>query len=386
MLAVGGQPHRVGRLIGLDVILAAIREQQAHAFQAVGALGDRGEAVEQFEAFDQHGVIVRDPVLPLAARGSIAGRGDDLEILRVRSVGADHPATVEVVGVVFHIARTRRQHRERLRIGSRGVARFRAHRAVQLDGQETIIAGAAHAHVEAVVLLFIHEHVAAGRGAQHVLFDAHGEQGVRIILDIEQGAVVIGPDHVGRDVLDAIRQHLTGAQVLEADHVLAAADIVLGPGQQVVVLADIGIAHVEVALALGHRVDVEQDLFRRLHAALAARLDRVVLAGFETGVIPVAAVTRGHAGIVLLDAGDDLLVQGVFQRLERGHHLIGVGVLRIQVGQHLRVFAFVVAQPVVIVAAGRAKGSLHRVRVLLGVGRCQRGGGVHVGGHEAGNQ
>ncbi len=386
VFAVGGQPHRIGRLVGLDVVLAAIREQQAHALQAIGALGDRGEAIEQLEAFDQHRIIVRDPVFPLAARGGIAGRGDDLEVLRISIVGADHPAAVEVVGVVFHVACTRCQHLERLRIGGRGVARFRADRAVQFDGQETIIAGAADAHVEAVVLLFVDQHVTAGRGAQNVLFHAHGEQRFRIVLDVEQGAVVIGPDHVGRDVLDTVRQHFTGAQVLETDHVLASAHIIFGPGQQMVVLADIGIAHVEVALALGHRVDVEQDFFRRLHAALAACLDRVVLAGFKAGVIPVAAVTRGHAGIILLDAGDDLLVERVFQRLERRHDLVGIGILRVQVRQHFLVFALVVAQPVVIIAAGRAKGSLHRVRVLLGVGRGQRGGGVHVGGHEAGNQ
>ncbi len=175
-----------------------------------------------------------------------------------------------------------------------------------------------------------------------MLLHPHGEQGFRVVLDIEQSAVVIGPDHVGRNPADAVRVDLAGVEVLEADHVLAAADIVLGPGQQAVVLADFGIADVEVVLAGGHGVDVEQDLLGievaggvglldggGIHAGgiATARLHRIVLARFEAAVIPPTALAIGDAGIVLLDAADDLLVQLVLQRLQRRHHLVGIGVL-----------------------------------------------------------
>src|SRR3546814_15667538 len=87
--------------------------------------------------------------------------------------------------------------------------------------------------------------------------------GFRILLDVEQGAVVVGPDQIRRHAGDDVRIDLAGREVAEADGVLAATDIVLGPGQDRVVLADLVVADAEVLLALGHRVDVEQHFLAR---------------------------------------------------------------------------------------------------------------------------
>ncbi len=384
-LGVVAQAHRVRRLVGLHVVAAAILEQQADAFQALGAFGDGGVAIEQFEAFDEHRIVVRDPVLPLRTRGRIGRCGDQLEVLRT-VIGADHPAAIVVVGVVLDIALARRQHGEVGRVAGRRVTLFRGHGAVHADGDEAIVAGAADAHVEAVVLLFVDDGVGAGRGAQHVLLHAHGQQRFRIVLDVQHGAVVVGPDQVARAAGDHIGQHLAGGQVLEADGVLAAADIIIGPGQQLVVLADFHRADAEIALAGSHRVDVQQDFLGGLHAALAACVDRVVLAGFEAAVVPVATLARRHAGIVLLDAADDLLVKGVFQRLQRRQQLVGIGILGLQVGQHVLVPALVVAQPVIVIVAGRAERRLDHMRMLGGIRRNGRSGGGGSGGHQAGKQ
>jgi hypothetical protein len=167
---------------------------------------------------------------------------------------------------------------------------------------------------------------------------------------------------------DHVVEDLATGEVLDADPVLATADVVLGPGQQRVVLADLVVADAEVVLALGHRVDVEQHFLGAVHAALAARVDRIILAGLEARVVPVAALAVRHRTVVLLDAADDLLVQLVLQRLQRRHPRVDVGVLGVEVSQHLRILAGVVAQPVVLVAALGAMRGFHHVRLLGDVG------------------
>jgi len=93
----------------------------------------------------------------------------------------------------------------------------------------------------------------------------------------------------------------------------------------------------------------------------------------------VAALAVRNGAVVLLDAADDLLVQLVLQRLQRRHHRIDVGVLGVEVRQHLGILAVVVAQPVVLVVALRAKWRLHDVWLLRRIGR-GGGGGEGRGG------
>src|SRR5690606_8420323 len=224
---------------------------------------------------------------------------------------ADYPAAVVVVGVVLDVALARGQHGELARVGGRRAARLARDRAFHADADVTVIAGAADAHVETVVMLLVDQLVGAGRRAEHVLLHPHGEEGLRVVLDVEDGAVVIGPDDVGRYAADHVVEHFARLDLLDADDVLAAADVVLGPRQQAVVLADFPVADVEVVLARGHRVDVQQHLLGGVHRPQAAGVDRVVLAGLEAAVVPPAAFAVRHRAVVLLDAPDNLLVQAV---------------------------------------------------------------------------
>ena len=386
MFRIDIQAHGIRRLIGLHVFLLAVGTQQAQALQAFGPLVDGGETIEQLETFDIDLVAVRNPVLPLRARGGGRGRGHQAEVLGL-PVGADHPASVEVIGAVFHVAFARRQHGEDLRISGGRAALLGRHRAFHRDADETVVAGTADAHVEAVVLFLVDQLVGAGRSAQHMGLHPHREQRLRIGLHVEQGLVVIGPDHVRRGVGDEVRIKLAGGQVLETDHVLAAADLVIGPGQHCVVLAHLRITDIEVTLARGHGVHVQQDFLRRLHRVLATRLHRVILAGLEARVVPVAALAIGHAGVVLLDAADDLVVEDLLQRLGRGQHGIGIGVLCIEVGEHRLVLALVVTQPVIVVVARGAERRLDLMRLPGSVGRrgikCENGSSRQ--GHEQGS-
>ena len=120
---------------------------------------------------------------------------------------------------------------------------------------------------------------------------------------------------------------------------------------------------------LGHLVDIKEHLFGGGGIPLLAAMHGILPAADGTRVIPVAVVEDGDAGIVLLDAGDDLLVQLVLHRLQWCQQGIRIGVLRLQVTEHVRVLALVVAQPVVLVLALGAMRGLHHVRFLGGVGR-----------------
>ena len=116
--------HRIRRLIRLHVLLLATGMQQAQALKALRTLADRGETIEQLEALDIDVFAVRNPVLPLLAGCGVAWRGDDAEVLGL-PVGADHPAAIQMVGAVFHVALAPGQHGERGRIACRGIAGFR---------------------------------------------------------------------------------------------------------------------------------------------------------------------------------------------------------------------------------------------------------------------
>jgi len=74
----------------------------------------------------------------------------------------------------------------------------------------------------------------------------------------------------------------------------------------------------------------------------------LVLQPFDgAGVVVVITLTHRDGYVGLLDPPDHFFVQPALQILGRLHHRVGVGVLGLEVGDHLRVLALVVPHPVV---------------------------------------
>ena len=65
--------------------------------------------------------------------------------------------------------------------------------------------------------------------------DSHAQQSDGIFLDVQYSPVVVRPDQVGLDVSHTIIERRAGAQVLNSERVLAAADNVFGVCEQVAV-------------------------------------------------------------------------------------------------------------------------------------------------------
>jgi hypothetical protein len=172
------------------------------------------------------------------------------------------------------------------------------------------------------------------------------EQRDGIFLHVQQRAVVVGPCHVGLDILDHIAQQLAGGDVLAADAELATSDRILRIGEQRVIRAGLVAAELKKRLPDGERIAIQQHDFARLRRVRPTHDQRVLPAAHEAGRIPVTPIAHRHAGIVLLDAGDDLPVQLIDQRLRGRQYCLCVSRLGPQMRKDLRVGAGVVAQPV----------------------------------------
>ena len=278
-----------------------------------------------------------------------------------------------MIGTVAEFARAGRQHGEARRIARRGTTLFVANRALHGDAGVSIVHRAHDAHLEGVVLLLVQQAVGADRGAQHMRHHPVTAQRDGVLGDVEQGAVVVRPHDVGLHIGDRVAQHAAGGEILDLQHILAPADDILGPCDQFIVGADLPFGQGEEAVALGHRRLVEHQFGRGVRCA--APFDhRIIGTRGEARLIPPAIVAVGDAAVILLDVRHRFFVQPGLQRLQRGQPRIGIAVLRIRIGEHLRIFAAVIAQPVIIVLA-------HAVgrRDLIGLpGRARRflrGGG-----------
>ena len=100
-------------------------------------------------------------------------------------------------------------------------------------------------------------------------------------------------------------------------------------------------------MPFGELIEIEEDLLRTVHAALAAAAIRVLLAFFGARVIDVLADSSRHGEIGLFDPTEHFFVQVLLQTLGRRHDRIGVGVLGLEILDDLRVRFF--PQPEVIV-------------------------------------
>src|SRR5512137_125688 len=93
-----------------------------------------------------------------------------------------------------------------------------------------------------------------------------------VFRDEEKGSVIGGPHDLVHP-LEFVRKQLASAQVLDLERVLAITGGVGGVGQKLIVVAGNKRAHAEELVALGKSVEVEQDLFRRIEAALFTAMD-----------------------------------------------------------------------------------------------------------------
>ena len=366
-LLVGAERRTVRRLVRLDVepALAGPR-QDADLAQPVHALLERQEAAEDVGRGDVDVVAVRHDLAPvLDARRRVDRDLHDAEVARL-PVGADDPAPVDVVGRILVTPLAWQQHaKAQFGVVRACVAHFGRDRAARVQQDVLAVLRQLDRGVEGLVLLLVDQRVAGGVRAEHVHAHAQAEQRDGVLLDVEHATVVRRPGHGLLDVRHGVDERLAGLERLEPQRVLASPDRVFGVGEQTVVLTRLERADVVVVEPLRLLAQVDQDLFRRLGVARPARKDRILVAGFESAVVPEVVVAVRDAGVVLLDAPDDLAVELVLQRPHRGRHRIAISVFGPQVREHLGRGARVVAQPVVVVLP-RAVRRLDRVRTDRG--------------------
>ncbi len=357
-LLVRAERRAVGRLVRIDVDVArAVPAAEPDPPQPARAFLDGDEAREHVERRDEHVRVVRDHLAPVRAVVRAPGRRvHDAEIERL-PVRADDPAIVDVVHGVLVSALARQQHFEpQVRVVHARKAHFGRDRAARVDQQVTPVLGDFDRRVESLVRLLVHERVGGRVRPEHVLAHAHAEQRDRILLDVKHRAVVARPGHPLLDVADCVGQDHAGFEHLEPERVLAAPDRVVRVRQQPVIVAHLERADVVIVEPARLRLEVEQDLLRPLETARASRIDGIFVARVEATVIEVTLVTVRHRRVVLPDAADDLRVELVLERFQPTEQCFPVCVLRPEVREHRRVTTRVVAQPVVLVDPGAARG------------------------------
>jgi hypothetical protein len=248
-------------------------------------------------------------------------------------------------------------------------AHFRGVLGGDRQHEEGFAAGVVHADVVELVGFLVDE--LRGR-LERVAVQPVAALGGLVLLHVEERAAVGGPRDRGH-ALGALAQHASALQVLHLQRVLAKAGEIHRVGELRAVGTHVHGAHRRVLVALGELVHVEQHLFRGVHRALAAAVDRILQALDLALVIPVAALAVRHALVGFLDAREDLLVEPVAEAFERLHRLLRVAVLRFEVRDDFRIV--LVAQPEVVVDAAVAE-LRHHLGLALRHRRGERFGGL----------
>ncbi len=333
--------------------------------------------------------VVGEQRLPLLVAGGV-DRGDGQRVvLGVLVVQDQQPVLAgddRVLDAVLDTLPPRRDHPE-LAGGVGGVedavlgGRLRA----GADDDQPVAAGAADGGPEAFVGLVVHDDVVGDRGAEHVPPHLVGTPGVVDGRVEERGRGEV-PGRTTEGVRHLVGKHLAGAQVLDLQQEPLVADGVGAEREQGPVGTDRRGAEREEVVPLGEDVGVEQHLLagdvgvrreRRRSPVVratgvggrAAAADAVLLALDRPAVVPVPPDPGRHRQVGLQGAGLDLAEDRLAQRCEVGGAGLGVGVLRLEVGQRVR--GLLVAQPLVVVDERVAVVGA-RVRHPLGHGRGER--------------
>ncbi len=332
VLVAAVDPEGVGLFVEGDGVLGQGPALGDHdAVDGVADLAPDQMAGEGADPLDHPPGPVRDELRP-AGLGRIGLVGPhQLEVHRAVGVGADHEAVAPVLEVIEHprLPRLDQPGRGRgVRAGDQpGLAGL-----VVAGPDEDPSAGrrAVHVQEEAVVGLLVDQDVvlgaAPGGTAEHL-----GGPPFGVAPDPEQPVGVLRPAEGAGGLLDRLGQHLSAGQGLHMDAVDLRALLVGGIGVEAVVGAVLGRPEVEVGLAAGEGVGVDQHLLLGGRRAEAAGVDRVLGPGLVADVVFELSVGRGDGGVVGLDAALHLLEQLRLQGLGPGQHGPGVGVLRLQV-------------------------------------------------------
>ena len=336
------------------------------------AFTDRHEVIEELEVSDKYAGVMGDEVAPLGTVSPDAFAGfHQFEILGI-PVGADHPTRVEVVRRVFEVTLALREYAKLARRRGLGTAQLVRYGAAETDADVLLRTRGAQTHIETVIQFLVDDRVAAGLAAERVRFDPSRQERVRVVHNVKQRPVVGGPGKTRRNPGNLNRQRFMVPEILDSQCELPAPDRVFNIGQEGLIRAELPVADLIEVVSVCQLVDIEHDLFRRVHVAFAAGVDRVLLTDFEARVVPVILVLVRYGAVVLLDSPDQFLVQGGFGSGQRRHDRIGIVILGLEVRQHVGVGAFIVAQPIVFVLSRGPVRRRNFVRTRLNDGRRYR--------------
>jgi hypothetical protein len=124
-----------------------------------------------------------------------------------------------------------------------------------VDEYEALRLGFGHTGVEGLVRLLEHQRIVPRIGAEHMLLDVQAEQGLRVLFDVQQRSVVVGPCEVGLDLGYRNLENLAAAQILEAQGELPPAHGILAERKPLAARRDFeradAVVVVPIALLIG---------------------------------------------------------------------------------------------------------------------------------------
>ena len=346
----------------------------AQTCQPIPAFDGDPEGGEEVGPFEHRVGAVREDLAPTGRIGDAGTRRGHQAEVPPGVVDAEPEFVAPVVDVVLDVLRPRaHEHRRRGRLVGGDPVPFAGGVAGDAEVEEAAAPTATDADAEAFVGLLVDHRMLVG--AEPVAVDPPGALG--LVLDgVEDRRGVGGPAGAG-DVGDLEWERCARGEILQPQGVLAEAGVVGAVQEETVVIAHAGHADRHVLVPLGELVHVEEDRLFAFERTSLPAVDGVLLPLLGAGVVPVRPVLVGHRKVGLLDAREHLIVEQPAEFLDRGHHLVGVGVLRLEVGAHRRIL--LVAEPGV-----RIGPALAVERMGVGALGCDRGSwrGGHTAHHE----
>ena len=287
---------------------------------------------------------------PLGVAGCVQRSLGQREVLRAVVVHDQQPVAGRLHVVLDALPARCHDPRLALRVVGAEHPVLRGELAPRRDQHPALVTAAVDTEPEPLVGLGEHGDVLGRVGAQPV--PQHQVRAPRLVGSGIEQVAVLGPGHPVRRVLDPVRQQLTGRQVLDQQREALGAAEVDRVRQQSAVDRDAERTEGEELLACGFDVAVQQHLLAadrvgdvRGSALVRGRrpaVDRVLRALDGAGVVPerrtvaVGGVAR-HGEVGLQRPGLDLGEDRVAQRREVRGPGLGVGVLGLEIGDHLRV-------------------------------------------------